>query len=167
MKKRIPLLFLSAMMVTPILSGCFATKPSSNTDKPGEDDSGQTTPQDHPGDGDTSGGDTSGGGSSTGGDTDPKKVTVAAHTLKDSNPPINVNSKGQQVSKNTWDEFRYGAASKFSGNYNFTYNAYSTTTTLEKYTKNGYYVKTNYGELLYERKVVQHSTLIHLRKMDI
>ena len=79
----------------------------------------------------------------------PTKHTVDAHTLSDSNPPINVNSKGQQVSEDTWNSFRYGGTSKYSGHYNYTYVSNSGT---EKFTKNGYYVESVSGKLYYERK---------------
>ena len=83
----------------------------------------------------------------------PKKVTVPAHTLKDSNPPIDVNKKGEIVDKTTWDSFRNAPDSKFAGNYNFTYSAYSGGyQTLKKFTKNGYYMSSISGELIYERK---------------
>lgn len=86
-------------------------------------------------------------------DTGPKKVTVAAHTLKDTNPPINVNSPGEQVTKSVWDSFRYGGEAKFKGNYNYTYWSYSGGyETIEAFTKNGYYMKSIAGKLYYERK---------------
>lgn len=83
----------------------------------------------------------------------PTKVTVAAHTLKDANPPIDVTLKGEQVSETTWNSFKYGAQSKFNGNYNFTYTAYSYGVyTVKKFTKNGYHMQSSSGELYYERK---------------
>lgn len=81
------------------------------------------------------------------------KVTVPSHTLSDSNPPINVESKGQIVNKNTWDSFRNASDSKFVGNYNYTYKAYSGGSIIqEKFTKNGYYIYSSSGSLYYERK---------------
>lgn len=83
----------------------------------------------------------------------PTKVVVNAHTLKDTNPPIDINSSGQQVNKATWDSFKYGGMNKFTGNYNFTYSAYSGGyQTLEQYTKNGYYMSSLAGSMYYERK---------------
>lgn len=99
----------------------------------------------------TSGGSTSGGGEST--PIKPKKITVAAHTLKDSNPPINVNALGQKVNETTWESFRNASSSKFNGNYNYTYNAYAGGfQTIEAFTKNGYYMQSIGGKLYYERK---------------
>ena len=81
------------------------------------------------------------------------KVTVPAHTLSDSNPPIDVSAKGQQVNETTWNSFRNASDSKFVGNYNYTYSAWSGGNhTLEEFTKNGYHMKSNAGELYYERK---------------
>lgn len=83
----------------------------------------------------------------------PQKVTVAAHTLKDANSPIDPESMGQVVSESTWNSFRNASTSKFNGNYNYTYTAYSGGSyTLEKFTKNGYYIMTSSGTLYYERK---------------
>ncbi len=85
--------------------------------------------------------------------TGPTKKIVPAHTLKDSNPPINVNSKGEKVSESTWNSFKNGGASIFNKNYNYTFRSYSGgVETVEAFTKNGYYVRSNYGELYYERK---------------
>lgn len=91
--------------------------------------------------------------SSSSSSSGPKKVTVPAHTLRDNNPPIDVNSTGEIIDKNTWDSFRNAPASKFNGNYNYTYRAYSGgVETIEAFTKNGYYVKSSAGKLYYERK---------------
>lgn len=65
------------------------------------------------------------GTSSSTGSTHSGKTIVPAHTLKDNNPPIDVNSKGQQVSEETWNSFRYAASSKFNGNYNYTYRSWN------------------------------------------
>lgn len=88
--------------------------------------------------------------SSSSGET---KIKVAAHTLSDSNPPINVNSKGQTVSESTFESFRNASNSKFYGNYNYTYsyNSGGNPTTI-KFTKNGYYMENLYGKEIYERK---------------
>ena len=94
-----------------------------------------------------------GSGSSVSQSTGPTKVTVPAHTLSDSNPPINVNSKGQTVSESTWNSFRNASMSAFNNNYNYTYYSVSGGyRTIEKFTKNGYYVQSYSGELYYERK---------------
>ena len=83
----------------------------------------------------------------------PEKVTVAAHTLKDTNPPITVGAKGEQVSETTWNSFKNGAQSKFNSHYNFTYTAYTNGVyTQKQFTKNGYYANTSSGKLYYERK---------------
>ena len=91
--------------------------------------------------------------SNTSSSSGPQKVTVAAHTLKDNNPPINVNKKGEVVDKDTWNSFRYAADSKYYGNYNYTYHSYSGGyETLECFTKNGYFARTLAGKIYYERK---------------
>ena len=85
--------------------------------------------------------------------SEPKKITVKAHTLKDSNPPIDITAKGDVVSESTWESFRNAPSSKFNGNYNYTYQAYSGgVETIEAFTKNGYYIKSSSGRLYYERK---------------
>lgn len=84
---------------------------------------------------------------------DDGKVIVPKHTLSDSNPPIDVNSKGEEVSETVWNSFRSASNSKFNGNYNYTYYAYSGgNQTLEAFTKNGYYMQSSAGKLYYERK---------------
>ena len=94
-----------------------------------------------------------GGGGETPPPSGPTKVIVAKHTLKDSNPPITIGGKGQKVSEDTWNSFRNAADSKFKGNYNYTYTAYSGGyLTQEKFTKNGYYMQSSAGRLYYERK---------------
>lgn len=87
-------------------------------------------------------------------DDTPKKVTVNAHTLKDSNPPIDISSQGQRVSESTWNSFKNGSTSKFNGNYNYTYSAIVgyQQIAFEEFTKNGYHLKSQSGELFYERK---------------
>lgn len=94
------------------------------------------------------------GTSSSTGSTPSGKTIVPAHTLKDSNPPIDVNSKGQQVSEETWNSFRYASSSKFNGNYNYTYRSWNLGGEVlkEEFTKDGYHVKSIGGELFYERK---------------
>lgn len=124
-----------------------------NNTKP--DNGGETEPGggEQGGGGDQGGGGQGGGDQGGGGSQDPVKVVIPAHILSDSNPPINVNSKGQQVSKATWDSFRYGTSSKFSGNYNYTYQSMSGGMVLqEKFTKNGYSIVSSTGTLYYERK---------------
>ena len=94
-----------------------------------------------------------GGGGTTPPPSGPTKVAVAAHTLRDTNPPININLKGEIVSEDTWNSFRYAPESKFNGNYNYTYRAYSGgVETIEAFTKNGYYTRSSAGELYHERK---------------
>jgi len=94
-----------------------------------------------------------GNNNNQGQDSTPKKVNVSAHTLSDSNPPINVSSKGQVMNENSWDSFRNASSSKFNGNYNYTYRAYSGGyLTTEAFTKNGYYLQSISGSLYYERK---------------
>ena len=81
------------------------------------------------------------------------KVKVAAHTIKDSNPPININSQGQVVTKDVWNSFKNGNYSFFNGHYNYTYRSYAGGyETIEAFTKNGYYMRSNAGKLYYERK---------------
>ena len=85
--------------------------------------------------------------------TGPTKVTVAAHTLKDNNPPITVGGDGQRVDEDTWNAFKYGASSKFNNHYNYTYTAYSGgNQTIEAFTKNGYFTQSMYIRTYYERK---------------
>ncbi len=91
--------------------------------------------------------------SSPKGGGDPEKVTVPAHTLKDSNPPFDSDGDGEMVTESTWNAFRSASLSEFRKNYNYTYEAYSGGTyTLEEFTKNGYHVETSAGTLYYERK---------------
>lgn len=82
------------------------------------------------------------------------KVVVPAHTLSDSNPPVNPSSSGQQVSESTFNSFKNGAQSKFNNNYNYTYTAYLNGTTMYEFvTKNGYYTYTgSMTPVYYERK---------------
>ena len=40
------------------------------------------------------------------------KITVNAHTLSDSNPPIDVDGVSDRVDEDQWNSFRYGGASK-------------------------------------------------------
>ena len=102
-----------------------------------------------------SGGESSGGG---GGDpvtpppSGPTKVSVNKHTLSDGNPPIDINSDGQSVSKATWNSFKGAPASKFNNHYNYTYRYYvSGQTTYETFTKNGYKLSNSTGLYYYER----------------
>ena len=99
-------------------SGCMANnKTSSNTSSSSETSSSTTTSTNSSSNSSSESSDSSSSSSETG----PTKVTVPAHTLSDNNPPIDVNSTGQTVSEATWNSFKNGAASKFNGNYNFTY----------------------------------------------
>ncbi|MBR0440053.1 MAG: hypothetical protein IJK27_04815 [Bacilli bacterium] len=89
---------------------------------------------------------------SQGGTSESGKVIVPAHQLKDNNPPINVNAKGEQVSESTWNSFKNGTKSKFNSHYNLTYTTYSGgVIQVEKFTKNGYHINTSGGELYYEK----------------
>ena len=100
---------------------------------------------------DPGGGSTPGGGGGTGGD--PVKVTVPAHSLSDSNPPITIGSKGQTVTETTWNSFKNGGQSKFNGNYNFTYWYYvGGSEYTQAFTKDGYYYLASYNKYYYERK---------------
>lgn len=83
----------------------------------------------------------------------PEKVTIGAHTIKDNNPPVDSEEDGESISKSTWNSFKNASASTFINHYNYTYEAYSGgVITLEKFTKNGYYVSSSAGKLIYERK---------------
>ena len=89
---------------------------------------------------------------------DPEKVTVAAHTLKDNNPPVDfLNDPGQQVSESVWNSFLKGSKSKFINNYDYTYVAYygPTNYQMEYFTKNGYAIKSllssKYNATYYEK----------------
>ena len=140
MKKQFTILLLTMMGCIPLISGCATNKTNTPTQEP------TTTTDDNP----STGGDDD---PETPPDTSPKKITVAAHTLSDTNPPINIDSPGQEVDESTWNSFKNGTASKFSNNYNFTYSAYSGgNQTTERYTKNGYFMRSVGGTLYYERK---------------
>lgn len=87
------------------------------------------------------------------------KVTVAAHTLKDTNPPVDIyEAEGQQVSESTWNSFLNGAKSKFNGHYNYKYTAYYSASNYQQrfFTKNGYAINSltgsTYSAMYYERK---------------
>lgn len=85
-------------------------------------------------------------------DTGPKKVIVPAHTLKDSNLPINPKAKGERVDEDTWNTFKYMSQSAFKGHYNFTYRAYAGMLTIQAFTKNGYFMQSGNTKKYYERK---------------
>lgn len=87
-----------------------------------------------------------------------EKVTVPAHTLKDTNPPVDIlNDPGQLVSQSTWNSFKNGGKSKFINNYDYTYVAYYSGSNyqMEFFTKNGYAIKSllnsNYNATYYEK----------------
>lgn len=102
---------------------------------------------------------------SQGGTSQSGKVIVPAHQLKDNNPPINVNAKGEQVSESTWNSFKNGAKSKFNNHYNLTYTTYSGgVTQREEFTKNGYHINTSGGELYYEKS--GSITYCYIRQSD-
>ena len=111
---------------------------------------------------DRSNGSTPSGGSDPGGETDPggggeppsgpTKVVVNKHTLSDGNPPIDINSTGQNVSKSVWNSFDNAPASKFLNNYNYTYRyMVGGAVTYETFTKNGYELSNSTGVYYYER----------------
>lgn len=114
-----------------------------------------TTPTtDDPGDGTNI---NPGGGDDTGGQTPPPsgptKVSVPAHTLKDSNPPFNCDAKGEKVTETTWNSFKNAADSKFNNYYNYYYWSYSGgNQTIEAFTKNGYFTQSMFVQTYYERK---------------
>lgn len=81
-----------------------------------------------------------------------EKVTVAAHTLKDTNPPVDPYADGEEITEAEWNAFKSAPQSSFSNHFNYTYRAYSGgTLTYEYFTKNGYEISTNYGHLYYEK----------------
>ena len=134
MKFKRALLLLSVAM---LVMGCNSntktqTNPSNPTDPPGP-----STPEDPP----------------EPPNDDPVKVVVNAHTLKDSNPPIDIDGDGERVDKDTWDSFKNGTQSFFNGHYNYTFQSYSGgVETIEAFTKNGYFMRSSAGRLYYERK---------------
>lgn len=94
------------------------------------------------------GSDPGGGGTST-----KTKVTIPSHTLSDTNPPIDINSKGQRVSESTWNSFKNGGQAKFNNNYNYTYWYYvGGQSYTQHFTKNGYEISNPTGYYYYERK---------------
>lgn len=163
MKKLSKILLLSIAAYIPFISGCTLLSKLINKDASSENSSGSSSSEgstssnssssSSSGSSSSSSCSDSSSTSSSSGPSGPTKVTVPAHTLSDSNPPINVNSKGQQVNEQTWESFRNASDSKFANNYNFTYKAYSGgNLTLEAFTKNGYYIQSSGGRLYYERK---------------
>lgn len=151
MKKLKTILLSSLIISLPLVSGCNLlssvlnqyNNASTDTNSGNSSSTGDNT-------------NTGGNGNNNGGgnnNNEPTKVTIAAHTLKDKNPPIDVNSIGEVVSEETWDSFKYGSADTFKNNYNYTYSAYSGGyQTIEAFTKNGYYMMSSVGRLYYERK---------------
>ena len=129
-----------------LVSGCGTKNHSSSNPSGSSSETSETSSS-------TTSSSSSSSGSSTSSSSGPTKVVVPAHTLSDTNPPIDIDSKGQKVSKDVWDSFRNGGQSKFIGNYNYTYTAYSGgVQTTEAFTKNGYFVRSSAGRLYYERK---------------
>ena len=137
MKIRNILLLVTAAIAT---TGCNSgnntnSGTNTNTDAGSKTDSGSSSHQD----------------SHT--DNTPTKATVNAHTLSDTNPPININAAGDIVNEATWDSFRYASDTKFKNHYNFTYTSYSGGMySTQKFTKNGYSIQSSTGNLYYERK---------------
>lgn len=141
MKHRHFLLVLTSIL---FVSGCRA--PESTSSKSLSNTSVDTTSE-------ISSEVTSSSQSTTSSTSTPQKVTVPAHTLKDSNPPIDVTKKGEQITEATWESFRNAPDSKFKGNYNYTYFSYAGGyQTIEGFTKNGYMLQSNYTKQYYERK---------------
>ena len=133
MKFRKILVLMSVMFMA---AGCGSDGVNSNPENPPEQTPPSTPPEDDPP-----------------GQSGPVKVTVDAHTLSDSNPPITIDGYGDRVSKETWDSFKNGTANKFINHYNYTYHCYSGGyETTEMFTKNGYYMRTFAGKQYYERK---------------
>ena len=125
-----------------VLSGCTTSNSNPST-TPSE--SGGSTP--------SGGGGGSGGGETPPGPSGPVKKTVAAHTLSDSNAPITIGGKGDVVTESLWNSFKYGAASKFKGHYNFQFSSMSGGVIQQQlYTKNGCFLYSSAGRLYYERK---------------
>lgn len=143
MKLRNALLILTSAT---FVCGCTPNQSSSNNSNSSSNTSSGTSG--------TSQTDTGSSGTTSGS----TKVTVAAHTLSDSNPPIDIFTPGQHVDKNTWNSFKNGSASKFANHYNFTYTAFYSASNYQMrfYTKDGYAFKTLtndvYSRQFYERK---------------
>lgn len=133
--KSIPFLLAAILLV----SGCNSSQTNGNSEPSGSSTSNETN-NNHQ--------------QETNTDDTPKKITVKAHTLKDSNPPIDISFKGEKVNESTWNSFKNGSTSKFKGNYNYTYSAIVgyQQIALEEFTKDGYHMKSQSGELFYERK---------------
>ena len=136
MKQKTILLILTSLL---LVGGCSSNQSKNNN-------------------GGSSGG--SGGGGGGGGSNPPSgptKVTVAAHTLRDSNPPVTDDDDGEEVSESTWNSFLNGSNSAFINNYNYTYTAYyGGDYQMEFFTRNGYCIKSylngTYSSIYYERK---------------
>ena len=155
MKKRRLSLLLVLTGCLPLVSGCslisniLNPKTSSESQNSSQSNSGTSSSSNGSSNSSSSGSPASSSSSSSG----QQKVTVDAHTLSDTNPPINVDAKGQVVTESTWNSFRSAPDSFFNNNYNYTYTAYSGGSyTIENFTKNGYYVQSSAGRLYYERK---------------
>ena len=126
------LLILSSIIL--LLSGCTNNKNSSN------------------GSGNSSNNNGNNGGSNNN-NNQPTKVVVAAHTLDDGTPPIDIDADGQPITKSAWNTFKNSGSSVFNSNYNYTYRAYTNgSITIEQFTRNGYYAYSPSGSIWYERK---------------
>ena len=142
------LLILTSLVV--LISGCVA---NNNTPASSEDQPSQSSETSSASSSEASSSKPSSTTPSSSTSQGPTKVTVPAHTLSDSNPPINPSAKGERVSETTWNSFKNASASKFNGNYNLTYKAYSGgVLQMQYFTKNGYYMQSSSGRLYYERK---------------
>ena len=139
------LLLLSAVLFL----ACSCTAKNNTSSNTNNNDPGTSQPG---GSGEGGSGGEGGGGQGGGGETGPTKVTVPAHTLSDTNPPVDVDADGTRVTKQVWDSYRNGTNTKISGLYNFTYFSYSNGIySYEYFTKNGYCVQSTTGKLYYER----------------
>ena len=84
------------------------------------------------------------------------KVTVATHTLSDSNPPV-TEGNGEEITSSEWNAIRNKSQSAFNNQYNYTYQyRYASKITdiyTQKFTKNGWMVSNpNQSTVYYENK---------------
>ena len=136
--KKTSLLIITALLTTSC--GIFSRlSPSTSSSSSGSSSSSSAT---------TSSTTTS---SSSGGSSG--EVTVPAHTLSDTNPPINIDANGDAITKSDFDNLLNAPQSYFNGHYNYTYTAYTGSTySREKFTKNGYSIQSSSGTIYYEKK---------------
>ena len=149
MKNKRNLLTLITLL---LVVGCATAKPSSNENSSENNSEINFSSETNPSSEEESSS-KSEASSTSSSQSGPQKVAVAAHKLADTDSPIDPESMGQVVTESTWNSFRNASSSKFNGNYNYTYTAYSGGSyTVEKFTKNGYYMMSSSGRLYYERK---------------